>query len=110
MAGVVMAPGIAPPGISVVIPTRHRRAVLARTLRGWQQVEASAQPTEIIVVDDGSSDESSELVATVPCRPGTILRWFDAPARGPAAARNVGIRAAAAPVILFAGDDIVPDS
>ena len=74
--------------ISVVIPCFNRRHTLARALNS---VFAQTSPTqEVIVVDDGSSDGSAELVAS-DYPQVTLIRQRN---RGVSAARNRGIDAA----------------
>jgi GT2 family glycosyltransferase len=88
---------------SVVIPTKNRPTDLSRCLRALAQQE-TARRYEVIVVDDGSSPglRSTALEGPVTAR---ILCSGDV---GPAAARNRGLRAARAPVILFTDDDTAP--
>ena len=90
--------------ISVVVPTFRRPAVLQRTLAALLAVEEGSGPFEVIVVDDGSGDETPRVVeATADAR----LRFFTQPNRGVAAARNLGVRHAAGDLIVFIDDDIV---
>jgi hypothetical protein len=93
------------PELSVIIPTRDRRAVLVETLRRLI-VHASSAPIEVIVVDDGSGDGGAAAAESlpVPWRLAVLRQG----ARGPAAARNRGIAAANAPACLFIGDDSLP--
>ncbi len=92
--------------LSVVIPTRNRRRILEEVLRALDAQE-NAPPFEILVVDDGSSDGTAEAFGrrTGP-RPFHLLRQEN---RGPAAARNRGVAAAAGALIAFLGDDTVPE-
>lgn len=84
---------------SVIIPTRDRRALLARTL---DSVFAQThQPAEIIVVDDGSSDETVEFIATLNQR----VRLIQQSHRGPGAARNAGAAAAIGDYLAFLDSD-----
>ena len=100
---VLPSPG---PELSVIIPTRDRREVLMETLRRLRAHAASA-PIEVIVVDDGSKDESSAAAESLQPAPWplAVLRQEG---NGPAAARNRGIAAASAPACLFIGDDSLP--
>jgi GT2 family glycosyltransferase len=100
--------------ISVVIATHERPGLLARCVRALLQQDLPRQAFEIIVVDDGSSDGTKRETMQALAELG---RGGDRPAlrylhqnvnRGPAAARNVGWRAASAPVIAFTDDDTVP--
>ncbi|HEX2085208.1 MAG TPA: glycosyltransferase [Solirubrobacteraceae bacterium] len=90
--------------LSIVIPSRDRRDVL---VAGLERLAGSTAlgAFEVVVVDDGSRDGSADAVAAMAGAlpyPLTVRR--EAP-RGPAAARNSGVAAARAPVVLFLGDD-----
>lgn len=102
------ARGAPAPSLTVVVPTRDRAQVLARTLALLDQ-EGTGLPVEIVVVDDGSADGTPEVLDRWRVRTqlgASCLR--QEPARGPAAARNAGLRAARGAAILFIGDDIRP--
>jgi glycosyltransferase involved in cell wall biosynthesis len=93
------------PTISVIVPTRDRPASLARCLAaiGRQTVRAEL---DVVVVDDGSRD-GERVRAVVAALPGA--RLVSGGARGPAAARNAGARAARRDVICFTDDDCEPE-
>ncbi len=95
------------PRFSVVMPTFNRREALARTLAAYAQ-QAPATPTfEVVVVDDGSTDGSAELLASWPVDrfPIQVTQQGN---RGPAAARNRALALASGEIVLFTGDDIEP--
>jgi glycosyltransferase involved in cell wall biosynthesis len=86
---------------TVVIATRNRRAVLARCLQCLRAQTFPADRTEVIVVDDGSSDGTGDEAAAVP---GVrVIR--SATSRGPAAARNRGLEASRGAIVVFLDDD-----
>ena len=92
------------PAVSVVVAT-HRRAERLRALLE-SLVAQRAGDFEVVVVADGAGAEVLEVLATPPA--GLALRVErHARARGPAAARNTGWRAAAAPLVAFTDDDCV---
>jgi len=95
--------------LSVVIPTRNRRELLGRVLRGLLE-EQTAPPRdyEVVVVDDGSSDDTAQVVASSATR-AAPLRYCHQESKGPAAARNLGLREAKGQIIVFTGDDCLPD-
>jgi len=88
------------PQVSVVLPTHNRRELLARTLSTvlQQQVEF-----EVIVIDDGSSDETGESLSALADPRIRYLR--NEIAGGVARARNRGIEQARGEWIAFVDDD-----
>jgi glycosyltransferase involved in cell wall biosynthesis len=89
--------------VSVVIPTHNRRHLLQRTL-----VSVLAQAdvdVEVIVVDDGSSDDTPQFLRALG---DERVRWIrhERPRRVPAA-RNAGLERATAPWVAFVDDDDV---
>lgn len=92
-----------PPLVSVIIPTYNRSGLLAEAIEST--LAQTWKDLEIIVVDDGSTDDTREVVA----RYGGRVRYIFQPNSGrPALARNVGIRRAAGEYIAFLdSDDLV---
>jgi glycosyltransferase involved in cell wall biosynthesis len=91
------------PCLSVVMPTYNRAPVLGRALDALAACVPLPGGHEVIVVDDGSTDDT----ASVATRPG--VRLLRQPNKGAAAARNLGWQSALAPVVAFIDDDTVPD-
>jgi glycosyltransferase involved in cell wall biosynthesis len=89
----------------VVIPTYNAAAWIAETLDSV--LAQSHSPAEVIVVDDGSSDRTREIVGRYAPR----VRCLAQSNGGPAVARNKGIRAAAGEFValLDADDTWTPD-
>lgn len=94
--------------LSVVIPTFNRCKTLQKALAAYQDQSAVGQIAEIIVVDDGSTDATASIVDVTANRSAFPLRYFRQANKGPAAARNLGIREAHGSIILFTDDDIIP--
>lgn len=93
------SPGPRRPPLSVVIPVHNGGLDFERCL---QRLRDSDQTDfELIVVDDGSTDGSAALAESY----GAIVVRHETP-KGPAAARNTGARAAAAPVVFFLDADV----
>ncbi len=100
-------PGGGPPAISVVVPTRDRAARLERLLDALRRQTLARTEFEVIVVDDGSRDATSSVLAGAD--DGLTLRAIlRAQSGGPAAARNEGWRQAAADLVAFVDDDCEP--
>ncbi|MGQ9516861.1 MAG: glycosyltransferase [Anaerolineae bacterium] len=94
------------PFVSVVVPTYNRARVLRRCLEALTAQDYLGR-LEIIVVDDGSTDETP-LVAEEFAQHNNV-RFLRQANRGPAVARNRGIRAAGGDIIVFTDDDcLVP--
>lgn len=93
------------PDISVVVATRDRPAALERCLAALARQTAAS--LEVIVVDDDSDDPEIVRGSVARRCPGAhIVRG---PGRGPAAARNAGVRATSGAVVCFTDDDCIPD-
>jgi GT2 family glycosyltransferase len=94
--------------LSVVLPTRNRAGVLLHTL---ERLGAQTPPPggfEIVVVDNGSTDETPETLREAQAQSSVALHALREPRPGPAAARNAGVRRASGRVVLFLGDDMAP--
>jgi glycosyltransferase involved in cell wall biosynthesis len=91
-------PTSAPPLVSVIIPAFNAARFL-RTAITSIHVQAYA-PLEIIVVDDGSTDETAAIATRYP--ETIVLRQVNC---GPASARNRGLETAAGEVIAFLDAD-----
>lgn len=93
--------------ISIVIPTYNRKGILEKCLRNLFNQNVRCSDYEIIVVDDGSSDGTGILLDKLSKGLDVALRYFRQENKGPASARNVGIKNAKGSIILFLGDDII---
>ncbi len=96
----------AAPDVSVVIPTFNRIDTLPEVLAGLA-AQRGAPAFEVIVVDDGSTDDTPRWLAARPAD-DLPLRSLRQTNRGPAAARNAGVAAARGRRVAFLGDDTVP--
>lgn len=86
------------PNISVIIPTYNRRNLLAETLRSLES--SMEKGLEVIVVDDGSTDDSLELINSM--KQVNLLQQANS---GPLAARNLGVSKANGEYIAFLDSD-----
>lgn len=100
-----------PPRVSVVVPTCGRPDLLLRLLRALCRQTLERDAFELILVDDGRCDRTRSAVkGLLRAEPDLQLRYLrpNTARNGPASARNMGWRAAAAPVVAFTDDDTVP--
>ena len=87
--------------VSCIIPTRNREELVCRAIAS---VLAQKVPVaELIVVDDGSTDSTAELIA----RSFSDCRVVTLPGHGPGPARNAGAEAATGDVLMFLDSDDV---
>ena len=98
------------PVISVVVSTYQRAQRLPRLVEALRQQEGVGS-YEFIIVDNGSTDDTAEVMAKLEAEGGgngelRVLRIEEN--RGPAPARNAGWRAARAPLVAFTDDDCEP--
>lgn len=94
--------------LSIVIPTYRRPVLLERCLRALRKQDYDPAAYEIIVVDD-AGDAATRRVVERYMHGLPPVRYLQAVDRhGPAAARNLGWRAAHGGIIAFTDDDTVP--
>jgi glycosyltransferase involved in cell wall biosynthesis len=87
-----------PPEVSIILPTYNRRTIVCEAVASvLAQRDADF---ELIVVDDGSTDDTGEVLADL-----NEMRVERIAHRGPAAARNRGVTIARAPLIAFLDSD-----
>lgn len=89
--------------ISVIIPTYNSAHYLPAALESV--VAQDYRPLEVIVVDDGSTDETAAIVADFFQRTGLPGEYLFQPNQGPAAARNRGLTLAHSEWIAFLDAD-----
>jgi glycosyltransferase involved in cell wall biosynthesis len=90
------------PLVTVVMPTRDRAALLPRAVHSV--LGQSMPDLELVVVDDGSTDGTLELLATVA---DPRLRVLPRPARGVSAARNAALAVARGELVAYLDTDNV---
>jgi len=95
------------PKLSVVIPTYNRLEILPRVLAALESQTIAPGAFEVIVVDDGSSDGTAAYLAGH--RPAFEFHAFSQTNSGPAGARNRGVSSARGELVVFLGDDTVPE-
>src|SRR5690349_3614302 len=90
--------------VSVVVSTRNRSEALRRCLMCFTAVK-SPGPWELVIVDNGSSDNTSEVVAEFARTAAFRVLLVTEPRRGLGRARNAGIKVSSGDIIAFTDDD-----
>jgi glycosyltransferase involved in cell wall biosynthesis len=96
----------ADPILSVVVPTRGRPRYLERCLEALAAADYPRERFEVVVVNDGGSEEVQRVVSSTP---GGLRTSLVVPvSSGPSSARNAGAGAAAGRFLAFTDDDCEP--
>ncbi|MDA0746136.1 MAG: glycosyltransferase [bacterium] len=93
-----------PPQVSIVIPTYNRSRSLQRCLRSLND-QTYSSGFEVIVVDDGSSDDTAEIAHLTQREVNYTLHYLQQKNSGPATARNLGIKTSCGRYLVFLDDD-----
>lgn len=91
--------------ISVIIPTLNHAQSIAERLKPICSQTLDRSKYEILVVDNGSSDNTAEVLSTL-CSQIENLHWIREPRPGRSNARNRGICESSGDLIVFLDDDI----
>jgi glycosyltransferase involved in cell wall biosynthesis len=89
--------------VSVVVPVYNAQKTIAACVNGLLIQNAPGIDMEIILVDDGSTDATAEILKTF-----DRIRYFYQPNAGPAAARNHGAHQASGDIVFFTDSDCIP--
>jgi glycosyltransferase involved in cell wall biosynthesis len=98
------------PYVSVIIPTYNRAHLLGDCLTSLESLAYPIERFEVIVIDDGSTDSTPEVLAKFCSRTKLNFRPLSQRNRGPAAARNLGLWRAAGSFLAFTDDDCTVDA
>ena len=90
-----------PDRVSLLVPVYNGGANWARALEALAALEPA--PYEIIVIDDGSTDDSKQLAQVR----GFTVAETAAPRSGPAIARNLGAERARGEILFFVDADVL---
>ena len=90
--------------ISIVVPARNAAGTIGGCVQSLLEQSVPRERYEVIVVDDGSTDETRQLVE----RSGATL--IPQAQEGPAAARNKGVSVSKGDIVLFTDADCVPEA
>ena len=105
-----MSEDAARPKYSLIVSTRNRAQRLGACLDSIASAKGIRPLAELIVVDNGSTDETASVIDEFVNRtPGLQVRIVTEPQAGLSRARNAGVRASSAEFLLFTDDDCYLD-
>jgi len=93
--------------ISVIIPTYNRKDQLEELLHSLNNQTLSPSQFEIIVVDDGSGDDTEEWLMKNIDKFKAKISFYTQIHRGPGAARNLGMEKAEGDIFAFTDTDCI---
>jgi hyaluronan synthase len=98
------------PSIAIVVPSFNEGDAVRRTIHGCMQIDYPRDRIEVVIVNDGSSDDTWEhmLAAAAEYPPGAVQCVDLGSNQGKRAAMATGIRATSAEVLVFVDSDSVP--
>lgn len=89
------------PFVSVIVPVRNGEAEIGDCITSLLRCGYPEERREIIVVDNASTDRTSEIIRTYP------VRYAEEPRRGPSHARNRGVESSRGAILAFTDADCV---
>lgn len=94
---------------SVIVPTFNRACEIKELLDSLTKQTISKDLFEVLIVDDGSTDETSEVVNDFFDNSDLNLRFLKQDHKGPGEARNYGMKDARGEYLLFIDSDCIAD-
>lgn len=89
--------------ISIIIPVHNRAAMLREAVRSV--LEQTYRPIEVVIVDDGSTDDTPEVAQALAGQKPGVVRVLRQPNAGPGPARQAGLEASRGELIQFLDSD-----
>lgn len=89
---------------SLIVPAYNASVTIERCLNSLENQSTPKEVYEVILIDDGSTDRTSDIAKQFP------IKYFWQKNQGPATARNKGAQEAKGEIILFTDADCVPEN
>jgi len=93
---------------SVIIPTFNRRDIIEQTLFALEAQTMDKELFEVIIVDDGSTDDTADFLERYKNRAHLHFTYLSKKNEGQGIARNTGFDVSEGKYVLFLGDDHIP--
>jgi glycosyltransferase involved in cell wall biosynthesis len=92
--------------VSVIIPTYNKKHRLKVVLESFNNQNVSRDDFEVVIVDDGSHDDTKEMIDIIPFN--YDIKYITQENQGRSAARNKGIEKSEGNILIFCDDDTIP--
>jgi len=90
---------------SVIVPSYNRKEEIRELLESLRQLDFPRDRVEVIIADDGSTDNTAELVESFREKFPFPLKFYHQQNKGPGAARNMGMQKATGDFFIFVDSD-----
>lgn len=99
------------PKYSIIVPTYNRQDEIAELLESFIDLNFDSRRIELIIADDGSKDDTRQIVESFRHHMPFPLHFFTQSNQGPGAARNMGMERASGDFFIFIDSDctVPPD-
>ncbi|MFC1711522.1 glycosyltransferase family 2 protein [Patescibacteria group bacterium] len=97
------------PTVSIIIPTYNRSKILKKSLHHFTKQNYPKHLLEIVIIDDGSKDNTKKTVNVFKKQTNKTIKttYLYQKNKGPAAARNLGIKKCQGSIVIIVNDDIL---
>ncbi len=90
---------------SIIVPSFNRAEEIQELLESFTDLELPPKEIELLIADDGSTDETSEIVKSYQTKFSFTLKFLYQQNKGPGAARNMGMENATGDFFIFIDSD-----
>ena len=94
------------PEYSIIVPTYNRLDEIEPLLKSVSTLSFDHSKFEVLIVDDGSTDNTEDFVKQYSKEADFTLKYFRQRNQGPAAARNLGMKNAQSTFFIFVDSDV----
>jgi glycosyltransferase involved in cell wall biosynthesis len=98
-----------PPFVSIIVSFHNESSYLRSCVKSLLDLDYPKESYEIILINSGSTDGSQETIEETVRAEGSRITILQDDDRGPAAGRNLGIKAAKGEILAITDPDCVPD-